>query len=177
MTDQPNQLQSLLTAFRNSRKGKLLIPTEASFSLPIPIRRKGRSFFTVLVYGTSRSSDGQGLIVLAPELAITLTYPDGRLARLEDVSSLKVLGEKTPGSGSPIGLFPHPSVATLKTAQYSARRIQFLQFTEGILQNQDVHPDYKKLFGLMIEPSLAPYYWYYAPKFIRDFMSCAQTTN
>lgn len=172
-----NQLQSLLVGFRKSHQGKFLVPAESAFSLPIPVRRGGRAFVVVLVYGTTRSPDGNGLIVLAPELAITLTYPDGMLARLEHLSCLQVLGEKTPASGSPIGLFPHPSVASLNTAQYAARRLQFLQFTESILQTREVHPDYKRLFGLLLEPSLAPYYWYYAPKFIREFMSCTETAN
>lgn len=172
-----NNLQSLLMDFRNSHRGKTLIPAESAFSLPIPIWRGGRAFVTVLVYGTTRAPDGNGLAVLAPELAITLAYPSGRLARLEDVSCLQVLGEKTPESGKPIGIFPHPTVAGLNTSEYTARRLQLLQFTEGILQSRDVHPDYKRLFALMIEPSLTPYYWYYAPKFIREFMSCIETAK
>ena len=172
-----NKLQSLLTDFRNSRKGKILVPAESSFSLPIPTWRGGHAFVTVLVYGTTRSPNGEGLIVIAPELAVTLSYPSGRLARLENVTCLHVLGDKTPESGKPIGIFPHPSIVSLNTAEYSARRLQFLEFTENILRTRNVHPDYGRLFGLMIEPSLAPYYWYYAPKFIRNLMSCTESAS
>ena len=154
----------------------MLVPMEASFSLPIPFIKHDQKFLTVLVYGTSRDPSCEGLIVNAPHAAVTVCFPSGELARYENIGRLKRLGEKTPEPGSPVGLFPHPTVAGLKPSEYAEKRRGLFRLTEKILKSGSVPEDYAQLWCLMMEPSLAPYYWTISPNFLREILGTKSKT-
>lgn len=164
------RIEATLRHFRVSRAGRVLVPMEASFSLPVPFIKHDRKFLTVLVYGTSQDPAGNGLIINAPPAAITVSFPDGGLARYEDIGLLKTLGERTPESGTHIGLFPHPTLAGLKPSGYAEKRRGLFRLTEMILESGQMPEEYAQFWCLMMEPALAPYYWAIAPRFLREIL-------
>ncbi len=172
-------LEKTLKKFRYSPIGSAMIPMESCFSLPVPFERGGEWLLTVLIYSIKKSKSQPGFEILAPSGSVTLRSADGKLVRYEDFSAFPPLGKKTPKPGTSIGIFPHPTVAPLKPSDYRLRRSQLCAAIEELMESSAPPPLLNQLWPLMFEPSLAPYYWTIAPKFIRNLMevSSSPTSN
>lgn len=163
-------VEAALRTFRASPVAQALIPWEASLSLPVPFRRDDQAFLTMLLFSTSRDESRTKLVLYAPWGAVTISRVGGHLSRFEDYTRLPPFPE-APKANTPIGVFPHPTIASLSPAEYKARRQQFLQATDELLETGTVSDVYRRLWCLLLEPALAPYYWSIAPRFLRELMS------
>jgi hypothetical protein len=165
------EIEKLLGAFRASREGRILVPMEASFSLPVPFKKGGANFLSVFTYASLRDASDAHLVLKAPWSCLTITHPGGALARYEDFTKIAPLAGRTPAAGTPIGVFPHPTVAGLSVKEYTARRRQLLQETDGLIASGVVSDAYRRLWCLLMEPAFAPFYWHMAPRFLREILA------
>lgn len=130
-TESKNQVsvEETLQKFRRSSVGKALVSMEATFSLPVPFKKNGRDFLTVIAYTTQRDVANKTLVINAPHTAYTIGFPDGRLCRSESYDSHPTLGEKSPAANAAIGVFPHPTIASIAPSEYAKRRQQLYRAT------------------------------------------------
>jgi hypothetical protein len=175
-TSEPS-IEELFKRFRNSPCGASLIPMEAELSLPVASRTNEGHFVTALILRTRERDDGPGRVLLAPLGGVTLRYPDGLLARYDDFRFANPLQSKGVKPGDPIGFFPHPTIAAITPKKYLEYRRVLSQKTLGLLAEAEFDDDLKRLWGLLMEPALAPYYWLISPPYLRRFLAPDQSVN
>lgn len=180
-TSQPStsalSIEELFKRFRNSPCGASLIPMEAELSLPVASRSSEGAFVTALILRTRERDDGPGRVLLAPLGRVTLRYPDGLLARYDDFRYANPLHSKGIKPGDPIGFFPHPTIAAITPKRYLEYRQLLSRRMLGLLAEGDFDDELKRLWGLLMEPALAPYYWLISPAYLRQFLAPDQTTS
>lgn len=170
-------IENLFKRFRNSPCGASLFPMEAELSLPVASRSSEGHFVTALILRTRECEDGPGRVLLAPLGRVTLRYPDGLLARYDDFCYANPLHSKGVKPGDPIGFYPHPTIAAITPKKYLEYRKLLSQKTLGLLADAEFDDDLKRLWGLLMEPALAPYYWLISPPYLRRFLAPDQTAN
>jgi hypothetical protein len=169
-TSEPS-IEALFKKFRNSPCGASLLPMEAELSLPVASRSSEGSFVTALILRTRPRDDGPGRVLLAPLGRLTLRYPDGWLARYDDFRFANPLRGKGVRPGDPIGFFPHPTIATISPKEYLEYRLLLSRRTLDLLAEASFDDELKRLWGLLMEPALAPYYWLISPPYLRRFLA------
>jgi hypothetical protein len=174
-TASPPSIEELLQNFRNSPAGSSLIPMEAEWSLAVASRNGESSFVTALVLRTRPRDEGAGRVLLAPLARVTLRYPDGLLARYDDFRFANPLQHKGIKPGDAIGFFPHPTIAAITPKKYLEYRQLLSRKTLGLLAAADFDEELKRLWALLMEPALAPYYWSISPPYLRSFLSPEQS--
>ncbi|MFM7056323.1 MAG: hypothetical protein ACKO2P_05305, partial [Planctomycetota bacterium] len=128
-------------------------------------------FVTALILRTRKRIDGPGRSLLAPFGRITLRYPDGLLVRYEDYRHSNPLRDRGILPGSPIGIFPHPTIAAISPRDYLAYRRLLSQKMLGLFAGSEFDDEMKRLWGLLMEPALTPYYWLIGPRCLRTFLA------
>jgi len=158
----------VLQSFKTSAVGRALLPMEASFSLPIPIKNESGSFLSVFVFRAQRMDEK--LKFFSPQGWMLMRYPSGQLARYKDYRILLPFGDKTPSNDVPIGVFPHKAIKRLSPRQYLEKRKQYYECVRRVLADEAEKSDFFNLLGLLMEPSLSAYYWYISPPGLRKQM-------
>jgi hypothetical protein len=171
-----SSIEATLQTFRASTAARALIPWETSLSLPVPFRRDDQAFLSVLLFSTSRDQSHTNLVLYAPWACATICRADGQLARFEDYTRLPPF-HGAPKANTPIGVFPHPTIAKLTPAEYKARRQQLLLETDTLLDTGTVSDTYRRLWCLLMETALAPYYWSIAPRYLREILGGSEASK
>ena len=110
------------------------------------------------------------LKIFAPHAAVVLDYPNGRLCRYNNYRLASPFGKMHPDAQTPIGEFPHPTIAQLSPKEYASKRSQYGECVRKVLQSGQTDSNFMQLLGLLIEPALSAYYWHIAPPGLKGIM-------
>lgn len=158
----------VLQSFKTSAVGRALLPMEASFSLPIPIKNENGLFLSVFVFRAQRMD--KEMKIFSPQAGMQVRYPSGQLARYQDFRILLPFGDETPSNEAPIGFFPHKAIKRLSPRQYLEKRKQYYECVGRILSDKGDYSSFFNFLGLLMEPSLSAYYWYISPPGLKQRM-------
>ncbi len=167
--------EQLLRSVRRMPLFRQLVPMEAGIGWPLPFRKDGQVYVTLLFYGYKRLAGGGAS--LYPPLA-TLSLAWRNQLPVEYVN----LRFRSPALGlesdKEIGTFPHPAVADLSRGEYLRQRHELLAMYDelfhgletGAAQPPGWHDGFARLLAALLEPALEPYYRAIAPRFLEQFV-------
>ena len=115
-------------------------------------------------------------LLMPPECILTFEYPSGKLVSFEnlrlDSRFAKVVFEK------PVGYFRHDAIKHLNRAEYKEERENLYNALNRLIAalgglgefSQEDEAELKRLYSMMIEPGLYPFYKFLSPQFFERYV-------
>lgn len=171
-----SQTEHLMKQIRKTPLFRQLIPQEAGIGWPIPLRKEGKVYLTLPIFGYTPTTEKGNTKLFPPLATITLDWSNRVPVEYVNLRFRNPAPELT-WSGE-VGTFPHPAVAQITRGQYQELRRELLgmydEMLELLSQKSAFAPEWCQRFGellrLLIEPSLEPYYRALNPKFFNRFL-------
>ena len=172
-----SRVQRLAQQTRRSMIGRAVVPMEAGTGWPVPYRSNGRAYIIFPFFGTAGTGKKGETAIFAPLVTITLDWKTGRAVEYVDCRFRSAWTDVDPTQ--PVGTFPHPAVAGLNRAEYEEKRQALFQLYDqlfdSIAEGKELpsswHQEFSELFGILLEPSLEPFYRALAPKFCEEVLT------
>ncbi len=170
-------MKSIMDGIQKTPLYRYLIPAEAGIGWPIPLRKQGKVYVTLPLFGYHRT-DEKGKTALFPPFA-TITIDQTSQVPVEYLN-LRFRNPWPQGKWEEqAGYFPHPAVAAMSAGQYKENRKELLslydELFEMLLSRRAVPESFRKRFGhllrMLMEPCLEPFYRSLAPKFFEHFLA------
>ncbi len=175
------KIKEFIEHFPKSPIFRHFIPMEAYIGWPIPLRREGKVYVTLVFYGKQTSS--KGVILFPPFSKITLNWYNQKIVEYVDFRFQNPFAwEKWEGA---VGAFPHQAIQKWTVGQYEEKRHELLalydsmfdSLSKNVTLSSDSKNKFSHLLRIMMEPSLEPYYHVLAPKFFGYFLSTKKQTD
>ncbi|HEX8086442.1 MAG TPA: hypothetical protein VF529_19295 [Solirubrobacteraceae bacterium] len=171
---QASHTEDLIQKLRRSSVYRDLIPLEAAIGLPLPRRRAGKAYMTLVFAGMPPAGPGKPIPIYPPFGAMTLHWRTGTIVSYLDLDYERLW----PPTDEPVGTFPHPAVAKLRHSELIALRAELMGLYDELFESLESAGTFdaawakrfSALLDVLMEPGLVPYYRKLAPKFIARFL-------
>jgi len=167
---------ALIKQVRQMPLFRQLIPLEAAIGFPLPLRKEGKVYLTLPIFGLGTVSQ-PGKTPLFPPLAIA-TIDWSNQIPVEYIN----LRFRHPAPEldwtAQVGTFPHAAVAQISVGEYRQLKQELFsiydEMLDRLVQQQPINPErsqrFTELLNLLIEPALKPYYCALNSKFGDRFL-------
>jgi hypothetical protein len=180
MTDPDRRMgrtEQLLHEVRRMPLFRQVIPGEAGLGWPLPVRRSGRAYAVLPVFGMPRNKDGR-IELFAPFAVLTLDWQSHMPVKYVDLKFETPTGFPDSTANAPIGAFPHPAIESWTVQKYQDARVELLALYDELFDalrtrttmSRESVQRFGELLRVMAEPSLEPYYRALAPGFCAEFL-------
>lgn len=168
-------IEELIKSIRNMPIFRQLVPMEAVSGWPVPIKRNGRVYVTIPFHGAQNKEKGK-TILYAPFALITVDYCTKMVV---EYVNTRYKNSWTEGNWkTAVGYFPHEEITKMTIREYKEQKKELMYLYDIIIKcllegiNLDVKVDKKfsELLGILMEPSLKPFYSSISPKFFGHFL-------
>jgi hypothetical protein len=161
-----------LNALNKGGVRKYLLPMEMASGWPSVVIKSGQLCVVVPFFRTQRVENGKSL--LYPLMyTMTLTWPN---AKMVEFSALRYNKEyRAVDFSKPVGIYPHDAAKDFQKNEYTVKRDKLFgmydELISCVLDKNDFAgiEEMKKLFQLLMEPSLYPMYLNISGKFFRTY--------
>ncbi|MUG96848.1 hypothetical protein F7734_32705 [Scytonema sp. UIC 10036] len=170
----------LIVNIRKTPLFRQLIPQEAGIGLPIPLRKEGKVYVILPLFGSIVNRQEKVTYIYPPFSTITLDWSNLQVVEYVNLRFRNPAPELNWEAEA--GIFPHPAVSQMTIAQYKEQRQELLTMYDKMfemLAEGSAFPDewcrrFSELFHLLLEPTLEAYYRALAPKFCDRFLGISQ---
>jgi len=168
-------IEAVIRRCRRSSFGTSCIPMESSASLPIVWNQDGEHFIAFFLFTTRAGEAGSNRVICAPFADLVIQYPSGLLLSYAHGIFADLPHPKGIRAWDPIGTFPHPAVSSMTPRAYLAERQKLLEQALLIIGMGEHTAEHERLWKLLMDPCLAPYYCHIAPASFRTFLATIST--
>ena len=152
-----------------------LVPLEAAIGFPLPIRKAGKVYLTLPIFGLGSNSKPGETPVFPPLALVTIDWSNQIPVEYLNLRFRNPAPELD--WTTRVGTFPHPAVAQMNVGEYRQLRQELMglydEMGDRLLQQEPISlgssQRFAELFNLLLEPALKPYYRVLNPKFCDRF--------
>jgi hypothetical protein len=165
------KVEEALVKIRQSSVFRNLVPMQAGTGWPVPIRKRGKMYLCIPYFGLQQGKGKQPVLIYPPFATITVSWPKLLIVEYVNLRWRNLWSEKQ--LANPAGIFPHPAVAGVKLEEYNDMRQRLMAYIEAMLNStidKTGLQEFSKIFHVMMEPSLLPYYRKLFPKYYGHFL-------
>jgi hypothetical protein len=163
-----SRTRGFIVEIRRGLVSQEVVPHEASSGWPIPSTRNGVVYLTIPYFRTA-AADGR-VEVYPPFSTITARWDNGRVVSYRDLRYEGMVR----ATDEPVGVFPHPAVASLRRSEYMSRRDELFGLYDELLValgdggeglGEKRTEAFCELLAELMEPGLVPFYRHLSPAF------------
>ncbi len=168
-------IQNFLKIIKTSSVTRENIPMGLGMGYPMLNITNDNLLVSIFYYRSVLRPDDKTLL-MPPEYMLTFDYPSGKLTSFEnlrlDSRFSKVVFEK------PVGLFRHDAIKHLNHEEYKEKKEELYNSLNKLIASlgdegeftQSDEAELLKLYSMMTEPALHPFYKFIAPKFFERYI-------
>jgi hypothetical protein len=168
-TEASSRTGALMHEVRRMPLYRQLVPAEAGVGWPLARQRADRPYVALPFFGMPPSATPGESQLYPPFATITLDWQTGKPVSYTDLHASALWPPVT----VPVGTFPHDEIRRLTRGQYLELREELLRLCDQVLGSfaglarfpPESAARYRKLWRVLMEPSLEPYYRHLAPGF------------
>jgi hypothetical protein len=175
-----SRTEQLTLDIRRTPLFRQLVPQEAGVGWPIPFRKQGKVYVSLLFFGYGPARDSAGTAIFPPLAMITVDWATWRPVEYLDLRFRHPWSDDQ--STGQVGVFPHQAAAGVSVDDYKRLRGELFASYDELLEflsagkpfPAEFTEDFERSLRLLMEPSLEPYYRALSPGFFGRFLP---TTN
>ncbi|MBQ7528832.1 hypothetical protein IJT10_02870 [bacterium] len=115
-------------------------------------------------------------LVFPPRYIFTVEIPSGIVVAFEDLCWQKRFAKVN--FSKPVGIFRHEAIRDMDKGEYKQKRLELLDLADSLLASARCgerplareEENFRKIYNILLEPSLEKFYRVIAPDFFRNYL-------